>query len=67
MKMLGGLGLRSAGVSGTYYLAYRDLPALIQQHVPGRRALDFGCGAGRSTRFLQRLGFQVFGADIPWT
>jgi ubiquinone/menaquinone biosynthesis C-methylase UbiE len=49
---------------GTYYLAYRDLPAIIGEHVQGRRALDFGCGAGRSTRFLKRLGFEVVGVDI---
>jgi SAM-dependent methyltransferase len=49
---------------GTYYLAYRDLPAIIGQHVRGKQALDFGCGAGRSTRFLKKLGFDVVGVDI---
>lgn len=50
---------------GTYYLAYRDLPAIIGEHVQGRRALDFGCGTGRSTRFLRRHGFEpVLGVDI---
>lgn len=49
---------------GTYYLAFRDLPRLIEQHVQGRTALDFGCGAGRSSRFLEDLGFQVVGVDI---
>lgn len=49
---------------GTYYLAYRDLPEIIFEHVKGRVALDFGCGAGRSTRFLQKLGFSVVGVDI---
>lgn len=49
---------------GTYYLAFRDLPAIIGEHVRGMRALDFGCGAGRSTRFLRRLGFDVVGVDI---
>jgi ubiquinone/menaquinone biosynthesis C-methylase UbiE len=49
---------------GTYYLAYRDLPEIIFEHVRGRRAIDFGCGTGRSTRFLQKLGFDVIGVDI---
>ena len=49
---------------GTYYLAYRDLPAILSEHVRGRKAMDFGCGAGRSTRFLQKLGFDVTGVDI---
>jgi SAM-dependent methyltransferase len=49
---------------GTYYLAYRDLPRIIAEHVKNKRALDFGCGTGRSTRFLRQLGFDVIGADI---
>jgi SAM-dependent methyltransferase len=48
----------------TYYLAYRDLPEIILEHVRGRKAMDFGCGTGRSTRFLQKLGFDVTGVDI---
>lgn len=48
----------------TYWLAYRDLPALLAEHVVGRRALDFGCGAGRSSRFLRDLGYDVTGVDI---
>ena len=49
---------------GTYYLAYRDLPAIISNHVKGQIALDFGCGTGRSTRYLKNLGFDVIGVDI---
>jgi SAM-dependent methyltransferase len=49
---------------GTYYLAFRDLPVLIQRYNHGSRALDFGCGTGRSTRFLRNLGLNVTGADI---
>ena len=49
---------------GTYYLAFRDLPEIIGAHVRGRRAFDFGCGTGRSTRFLHGLGFEAVGADI---
>ncbi len=47
----------------TYYLAYRDLPSIISGHVTGRDAIDFGCGTGRSTRFLKQLGFNVTGID----
>jgi SAM-dependent methyltransferase len=49
---------------GTYYLVYRDLPAIIRAHTHGNRALDFGCGTGRSTRFLRGLGFESVGVDI---
>ena len=49
---------------GTYYLAFRDLPAILREHVHGTRAIDFGCGAGRSTRFLRGLRFDVVGVDI---
>jgi trans-aconitate methyltransferase len=49
---------------GTYYLAFRDLPAIFSLHVTGKNALDFGCGAGRSTRFLKQLGFDAVGIDI---
>jgi ubiquinone/menaquinone biosynthesis C-methylase UbiE len=49
---------------GTYYLAYRDLPQIIKAHVYGEKALDFGCGTGRSTRFLKSLGCEVIGVDI---
>ncbi len=50
--------------ANTYYLAYRDLPAIFSEHVTGRKALDFGCGTGRSTRFLRKLGFDVTGVDV---
>lgn len=49
---------------GTYYLAYRDIPSVIRKYVSGNIALDFGCGTGRSTRFLKNQGFNVIGIDI---
>jgi len=52
------------GFANTYYLAFRDLPGLIREHVKSTVALDFGCGAGRSTRFLRELGFETIGVDI---
>lgn len=55
---------------GTYYLAFRDVSEIVARHVVGAsdsspgKALDFGCGAGRSTRFVRDLGFQAVGVDI---
>ena len=48
----------------TYYLAYRDLPKIFRKYVKGKKAIDFGCGTGRSTRFLQKNGFSTIGIDI---
>ncbi len=52
------------GFPATYYLAFRDIPSILDRHITGKQALDFGCGAGRSTRFLRELGFNVLGVDI---
>ncbi len=49
---------------GTYYLAYRDIPEILHKHVKGNKAVDFGCGTGRSTRFLKKIGFETVGVDI---
>jgi trans-aconitate methyltransferase len=48
----------------TYYLAYRDIPEIISKYVKGKKVIDFGCGTGRSTRFLKKLGLNPVGIDI---
>ncbi len=54
----------TVGVEGTYAIAFREL-ALILARLPRREAaLDFGCGAGRSSRFLINAGYRVVGVDI---
>ena len=50
--------------ANTYFLAYRDLPAILREHATGSKAIDFGCGTGRSTRFARSLGFETVGLDI---
>ena len=50
--------------ANTYHLAFRDLPGIFRAHVKGTAALDFGCGTGRSTRFLVGFGFVTVGVDI---
>lgn len=52
------------GLGGTYHLAFRDLPALLREHVMGESAVDFGCGTGRSARLLQTLRYRTIGLDI---
>ena len=50
--------------TGTYLLVRRDLPGILERHISGRRALDFGCGTGRSSRLLTACGFDVVGVDV---
>ena len=50
--------------ANTYHLAFCDLPEIFAAHMRGNAALDFGCGTGRSTRFLRELGFEPVGVDI---
>jgi SAM-dependent methyltransferase len=53
----------SVGAAGTYAIAFRELVPILEPLRPAR-ALDFGCGVGRSSRFLKNLGFDVVGVDI---
>jgi len=50
------------GIDGTDLLAFRAVAE--RPFLAGPSALDLGCGAGRSSRFLRDLGFSVTGADI---
>lgn len=52
------------GLEGTSWLAFRDVPLFIRKYVCGKDTLDYGCGNGRSTRFLKVLGLHVIGMDI---
>jgi ubiquinone/menaquinone biosynthesis C-methylase UbiE len=52
------------GITNGYYLAYRDLPGLFSKYQLSGAALDYGCGTGRSTRFLRDHGFSAVGVDI---
>jgi len=55
---------------GTIYLSFRDLEEMIHKHphtssLPSLKVIDYGCGAGRSTRYLKSLGIAaVDGVDI---
>jgi ubiquinone/menaquinone biosynthesis C-methylase UbiE len=56
--------------TGTDYLAFRDIPALVSIYLPkGIKlfVLEFGCGAGLSTRFIKKVlpdNSNVIGVDI---
>ncbi|SHO56803.1 class I SAM-dependent methyltransferase [Vibrio quintilis] len=52
-------------VSGTGYLAYRDISQLIDElHLNPGRALDLGCGCGRSIGVIKAFCDSVTGCDI---
>lgn len=48
----------------TYDLVFRDFAELLERHVKGKRALDFGCGTGRTGRLLGALEYETIGVDI---
>jgi len=50
--------------NGTAYLAFRDLLDICGEAKIGARALDFGCGAGRSSILLKENGYITTGVDI---
>lgn len=57
-----------SGFQNTYYLGYRDLPWILSRFAQnGKKALDFGCGSGRSTIFLKDRGYSAIGVDLSET
>jgi len=53
------------GLAGTDLLAFRAVAERIRElKLDGVNALDIGCGAGRSTRFLRDLGLRATGVDV---
>ena len=50
--------------SGTAFLAFKQIPDLLKRHAIGKKALDYGCGSGSSTLFLNEIGLDVEGVDI---
>lgn len=52
-------------IEDSYFLAFRAAAELLRKHGSlGTKLLDFGCGTGRSTRFLKTIGFEPTGVDI---
>ena len=48
----------------TDFLAFRELPGVLKAEIKNPYAIDYGCGAGRSTRFLKDIGYLTIGFDI---
>lgn len=51
-------------MGGTDLLAFREVAAFLQQTTTIGKALDVGCGTGRSTRFLSACGLNPVGLDV---
>ncbi|NNM43709.1 MAG: class I SAM-dependent methyltransferase [Chlamydiae bacterium] len=46
------------------FLAYKNIPALLNKYSYGKKALDYGTGTGYSAQFLLEIGFDVTGVDV---
>lgn len=56
---------KDADISGTTVLAFRDLEKLSNLYgIDNSEALDFGCGCGRSTKFLSSFCSNISGTDV---
>ncbi|WP_309383660.1 class I SAM-dependent methyltransferase [Cerasicoccus frondis] len=51
------------GMQTTDVIAFRCAAEILSPWIKDKRALDVGCGAGRSTEFLGRLGAIDYGVD----
>lgn len=51
-------------ITGTQFLAFRDLPEKINNYIKGKKTLDYGSGAAKSTTWLKSNGLDVEGVDI---
>lgn len=52
-------------IKGTQFLAFRDLGKYINKFkLHNKSFLDFGCGTGKSTRFLKQFSNNIKGVDI---
>ncbi len=49
---------------GTDYLVTQELPEILKKYATNSTILDFGCGAGLSTRFIKKMGYECTGVDI---
>ena len=54
------------GITNSYYMAFKDIPLLLEKYSQkNMKFLDYGCGTGRSLRFIRSFGYNdIVGVDI---